>query len=553
MSAGHSEPQVLYSVANIRAYHVQNGEEHEITTSGPQTLSLLMVPTSSPFADLSTTDPTSAAPEEDFYLHLHLPPEFDQPLPATTQVYHKPPSSYLIPRWDLGPDSGAFTRIEFPSIGHGPGKVTQEDVDTFETILAQCTAFLERATPPAQERYNPANYRPGEGYVSSGSRDEKRPQHGQIVLIDEENGSVVGELQEGFNITESGAVKPGSKSKCPTLAILSYANILSAPVEIMLPGEGQGNNILVDNVSEEYLALSRHPAYQKSTIVQNSARASRLLVTGANSLARSMTAGSDKFTKSTEPNPKPMTFSPATHARIRQIHSFTQGAAGLSAKTVGQLGRVAQNFGASLAGKGEKKGKSGYDKDGKPIEGYKPGIMNKSMIAFSTIADGIDHAGRALLASSSQAATNVVGHKYGQEARSVASDLTGGVRNVGLVYIDAVGVSRRAVIKSVAKGMVVGRMPNGQQLVVGAGDGGVVPGEALGTPTPDGKYGESYFGGDMKSDGSYYGGASQPGVNRPGYAVEGYGNGTNAPPSYSPGVGAPMGSNLQGQNFREKR
>ena len=215
MSAGHSEPQVLYSINSIRAYHVQDGQEHEITTSGPQTLSLLMVPTSSPFSGLSSADPTSAAPEEDFYLHLHLPPEFDQPLPATTQIYHKPPSSYLIPRWDLGHDLGAFTRIEFPSIGSGPGRVTQEDVDTFETILAQCTAFLERAAPPSShERYNPASYRPGEGYVSAQSTGEKlAPHHGQIVLIDEENGSVVGELQDGFDVVESSTVKPGSKSK----------------------------------------------------------------------------------------------------------------------------------------------------------------------------------------------------------------------------------------------------------------------------------------------------------------------------------------------------
>jgi len=212
MSAGHSEPQVLYSVHNISAYAVQDGEEHAITTSGPQTLSLLMVPTASPFAaDNPTTDPASTPPEEDFYLHLHLPPELDLPLPATTQIYHKPPSSYLIPRWDLGPESGAFIRIEFPSIGHGPGKVSQEEVDTFETILAQCTAFLERAAPPhGYEKYNPANYRPGEGYISSESRD--RPPHGQIVLIDEENGSVVGELQDGYNVVESTAVKPGSKS-----------------------------------------------------------------------------------------------------------------------------------------------------------------------------------------------------------------------------------------------------------------------------------------------------------------------------------------------------
>ena len=174
-------------------------------------------------------------------------------------------------------------------------------------------------------------------------------------------------------------------------------------------------------------------------------------MTASNSLAGAMTGGADNFQKKTQPNPKPMTFSPATHARVRQIHSFTQGAAGLSAKTVGQLGRYAQNIGASIAGKGEKK-RTGIDKEGNPDTGYKPGILNKSMIAFSTIADGIDHAGRTLLASGSTAATTVVGHKYGGEARTVASDLTGGVKNVGLVYIDAVGVSRRAVIKSVAKG-----------------------------------------------------------------------------------------------------
>ena len=206
---------MLYSVNNIRAYHVQDGEEHSLTPSGPQTLSLLMVPTFSPFTDLSYTDPASTTNEEDFYLHLHLPPELDQPLPATTQIYHRPPSSYLIPRWDLGPDSGAFTRIEFPPIGRSPEKVTQEDVDTFETILAQCTAFLERATPPvSHENYNPADYAPGEGYISSPGPDS-RPRHGQIVLVDEENGSVVGELQSGFNLVESSDVKPGSKSMCP--------------------------------------------------------------------------------------------------------------------------------------------------------------------------------------------------------------------------------------------------------------------------------------------------------------------------------------------------
>lgn len=164
-----------------------------------------------------------------------------------------------------------------------------------------------------------------------------------------------------------------------------------------------------------------------------------------------MTTGADSFTQKTKPNPKPLTFTPTTQERIRKLNSVTGEAVKLSAKTVGQVTRHAQNVGATLARRDKKKG---VDKDGRPVENYKPGLLNKSMMAFSTIADGIDHASRNLLASGSTAATQVVGHRYGDDARNVAGSLAGGVKNVGLVYIDAAGVSRRAIVKSVAKGMV---------------------------------------------------------------------------------------------------
>ena len=211
------DPKLLYAINGIHAYHIENGREEKLTPSGPQTLSLLMVPTSSPFSGLSNADPQTAAPEEDFYLHLHLPPELDLPLPATTQVYHQPPSSYLIPRWDLGPDSGSFTRLEFQK------GCSQDDIDTFETILAQCTAFLERAQPPRGARsgkdiyksekgalptYDPSSYKPGEAYVPGSSSSHAG---GQIVLIDEENGSVVGELGEGFHVVEDSKMQAGNK------------------------------------------------------------------------------------------------------------------------------------------------------------------------------------------------------------------------------------------------------------------------------------------------------------------------------------------------------
>ncbi|KAI9684141.1 MAG: hypothetical protein M1829_003411 [Trizodia sp. TS-e1964] len=495
MSAGNNDPRLLYSIPNIRAYHLQNGAESELTPAGAQTLSLLMVPTTSPFAGLYTTDQQSDAPEDDFYLHLHLPPELDLPLPATTQIYHKPPHSYLIPRWDLGPETGAFTRIEFPGIGTGPNRVSQEDVDTFETILAQCTAFLERAPPPkytgtstpTQEKsgqgykgYNPAEYGPGEGYVkpSEGFYAPGSENHGHIVLIDEENGSVVGELSEGFRVVEDSNLKAGSKSMSliKTSRISCHRGVLtnSDPVEIQLPEDGS-NNIGVRNAPPEYLKDALHPAYQNSSLVSNAALASRFIVTTSSLISNVLQSGADTFTQRTNPNPKPMTFTPTTHARVRKLNNLSQGAAGLSSKTVGQVTKYAQNIGASIARKGERQGR-GMDRDGKPLESYKPGILNKSLMAFSTIADGIDQAGRNLLASGSTAASTIVGHRYGPEAGEVAKGVTGGFQNVGLVYIDAAGVSRRAIVKSVAKGMVVGKVKGGGNLVINNNESAVFTG-----------------------------------------------------------------------------
>jgi spartin len=217
-----------------------------------------------------------------------------------------------------------------------------------------------------------------------------------------------------------------------------------------------------------------HPAYKNSTLVSKAAAASRLIVTTSSFIGKTLQSQADSFTQKTKPTSKPMTFTPTTHARIRKINTFSEGAAGLSAKTVGQVQKYAQNLGAALVRRGEsQKAVKGIGPDGKPIENYKPGLLNKSMMAFSTVADGVDQAARNLLASTSVAASTVVGHKFGPEAGELAKNIGGGFKNVGLVYIDAAGVSRRAILKSVAKGMVVGRVRGQGDLIVGGGDDGV--------------------------------------------------------------------------------
>ncbi|KAG5977696.1 hypothetical protein E4U55_006606 [Claviceps digitariae] len=480
MASGSNEPKLLYAIDGIKAYHIAQGDEQALNPLGPQTLSLLMVPTSSGFADASGF----ASGEEDFYLHLHLPPELDLPLPATTQIYHQPPTSYLIPRWDLGPTSGAFTRIEFPAVGTRAG--VQEDVDTFETILAQCTAFLERASPPSGPKtksskaapaaassakarsdvagealpaYDPATFSQGEGYVQgSVSSASKEASGGRIVLVDEEDGSVVGELGDGYRVVEDAAIKPGCKD----------------PVEIALPTDAsQAINVqpapgYKDDEDEDDDEDRMHPAYKKSTIVNMGMRASRLLVTTSDYVAQTLASQAENYTKNNQPTAKPVTFTPTTHAHIRKINQFSTKAAGLSASTVGSITKVAQNLGANLSKRKDGRAR-GFDKDGNVIDTYKPGMLNKSLMAFSTVVDGMEQAGRSLLTSTTSSVSQVVEHKWGPEAGEVSRNLGGGVKNVGLVYIDVTGVSRRAVLKSVAKGMVVGNVKGGGKVIVGGG------------------------------------------------------------------------------------
>ncbi|KAI5842840.1 senescence-associated protein-domain-containing protein [Tricharina praecox] len=322
--------------------------------------------------------------------------------------------------------------------------------------------------------YNPGAY-PNEKAGGSGGSG------GRLVLVDEENGAEVGEVG-GMQVATIDVV-PGSKD----------------PVEITFPTEGESGPVTVRTA--DYLKDASHPMYQNSSLVQTAATASRLIVTTSAYISNAMTQGAQTFAERTKPNTTPTTFQPSTHERFQQVHTLTSTAAKFSSVAVGKVSQLAQNAGAKLAGKDKPQTR------GKPRD---PNILNKSLIAFSTVADSIDYASKSLLNSTSQAATQMVTHKYGAEAGELSKNLTGSVKNVGLVYIDASGVSRRAVVKGVAKGMVVGKVRGGGEVIVpgngekvdglpyGWGDGPlggahagppsgrITPGQTSHTPPPPG-------------------------------------------------------------------
>jgi spartin len=238
---------------------------------------------------------------------------------------------------------------------------------------------------------------------------------------------------------------------------------------ITLPEDGS-QDIGVAPASANQIEKAIHPAYKNSTLVTKAAAASRLIIASSEYVSRTLQTQAEHFTQTTKPNPKPMTFTPTTHEGIRKVHTFSSGAVGISSKVVGHVSKYAQSIGASLL----KHSNQGVGPDGKLKEDFEPGLLNKSMMAFSTIADGVDHAGRSLLASSTSAATKVVTHKYGEEAGEISKSIGGNIKNVALVYIDVTGVSRKAIVKSVAKGMIVGRIGDGKHLIVPGSDDGVV-------------------------------------------------------------------------------
>lgn len=251
-------------------------------------------------------------------------------------------------------------------------------------------------------------------------------------------------------------------------------------MQITLPADGS-QQIDIAPANEEDIEMALHPSYKKSFLVSNAMAASRLIVTTSDMVSKAMNTGADSFTTKTKPVAKPVTFKPTTKDHIRKVHTFTSGAAGISAKTVGGIGHLAQNLGATLSRNKSNNGQpKGFDKDGKPLDNYKPGLLNKSLMAFNTLADGVEKAGRNLLDNGTTATTKVVEHRWGPDAGDVSRSLGGGMKNVAVVYIDVTGVSRRAILKSVAKGMVVGRADGGGQVIVGGGDGG--DGTSIQTP-----------------------------------------------------------------------
>ena len=134
-------------------------------------------------------------------------------LPATQQIIHNPSSNtYTLPLTGPGAIYGDTTlTIVLPT----PSDSTlQEDYETLEVIFAQY-AVLQTITPPSGP---PPTSAAGTPLPVQHDGDLK----GRLVLVDDENGQVVGELSENIQVHEDEAMRspPRGHEKDPVVVEL---------------------------------------------------------------------------------------------------------------------------------------------------------------------------------------------------------------------------------------------------------------------------------------------------------------------------------------------
>ncbi|THU96322.1 hypothetical protein K435DRAFT_819454 [Dendrothele bispora CBS 962.96] len=386
----------------------------------------------------------------------------------------------------------------------------QEDLETFESILSQYADFRGVS--------DDANVSPSSSQLSEkimfnrdGPNDSRL--RGQLVLVNEDTGEVVGEVEKKLNVKEDPSLAEKGHEKDPVvIEIPEGISPTETAIEVFartVPPEEQNwmttgatlvrwvyflgvsipTNLLISVISG---ASNYYIAHSKPGTENSSPSTSSSGVPG--------TPGSPGTGKGT---PVFLT-SERTRSGLANVHAVSTQAAKVSSKTLSVIDSMIEK---AITGK-SKKGKaptttiapaasssgtpSGapppysstpnlqVSTDGKPplpprrspspqpstsatqtgppLPPRKLGTKGRLVLSADLILSTIDESIQKLLASGEKNIGAVVGHKYGAEAAQTSTYMTGTARNVALVYIDVRGMGRKALLKRAGKRYVKNKM-----------------------------------------------------------------------------------------------
>ncbi|GAA5950840.1 hypothetical protein JCM3765_004607 [Sporobolomyces pararoseus] len=299
----------------------------------------------------------------------------------------------------------------------------------------------------------------------------------QLYVVDESNGRILGQLDNGgdqnsgISLEEDLNLSNGrmhdDKDKIQAAEVDTF-NLDGKEAVVINSITSSSSN---SNSSKPTFNASRFsvkplssyytpaPNPESSTIISVGNFISHGLVIGSSLISQGLEKSAGHYVSTRPATQSPMVFKETTKKNWEQGSKYTGKAVQYSGQATQYVGKFATQVGDRIG-----KATGIQSKPGKgPPTGLK-GLVAKSLIAINTVGDHLDASGKTLLESGSKSASQVVHHKWGSEARGIVDDAGSSVKHCALVYIDARGVTRRALLKAVGKGALKAKMSDGSQL-----------------------------------------------------------------------------------------
>ncbi|MBW0488512.1 hypothetical protein O181_028227 [Austropuccinia psidii MF-1] len=280
--------------------------------------------------------------------------------------------------------------------------------------------------------------------------DNPQSSEGRLALIDESTGEICGQLTSDIKV-EAPSVGQPNPPPYP---------LISAPQPVMvsiLP------NTSSQNPGQSIAQVTPIIPQSQSAILSTADWVSRGIIAGSDAISSLIVKAGQSYPHTFKPATVPISFSPTTHSRTEKVLGYTKTATEISGKTIRVVGSVASKVGDRLGkATGIQRTPNGELPTG--VRGY----VHKGLLAFNTVLDSLESGGKKVLNTAGETTTGMVKHSYGPEAGKVAQTAHHSIRNVALVYIDARGVTRRAILKSVGKSAIRGTMTDGREVILGS-------------------------------------------------------------------------------------
>lgn len=389
----------------------------------------------------------------------------------------------------------------------------QEDLDTFESILAQYVADLRGL---GQQPSAPQNL--GSSGITRGDKDLR----GHLVMVDEKTGEVVGEIEDRFRITEDPVMYEKGHENDPVIIDVPEvstreddANALEAFARIVPPDQ---HNWITKSASVVSHAISMTTSLLVTTITT----ASSFYVAHSTPSPHHPSSGPSTRAGPPPPPPRALVFltSERTRKGLASVHAVSGEAVKVSSKTINLIDSMIRRTMGARPRRRERQDLSstpasmGYlSPGGSPpplpprtpspsgstsrfalpsydsvVNGTKPPPLptrpsssssplpqappslklttkDRVLLSLDLILSTIDDSARRVLDTGTQEIGKVVGHKYGPEAAHSSLLMAGTARNVGLVYVDLRGVGRRALVRRAGRTFVKAQMSSGQSRI----------------------------------------------------------------------------------------